>query len=96
MLPAPLAKAFYRDKQVLFDTKGTTVRAQRSKRPLPDILDQLFPNIDVGLEHLEEAVWFEHLKIEGTTIHQHPLGAQKNRPAIPIIFHSSALCELSP
>ena len=66
----------YRDKQVLFDTKGTTVRAPGSVRPLPELLDQLFASIEVGLEHLEEAVWFEHLKIEGTKIHQHPLASQ--------------------
>lgn len=67
----------YRDKQVLFDTTGTTVRAPGSQRPLPEVLEQLFANLAVGLEHLEEAVWFEHLTIDGTKIHQHPLAPQQ-------------------
>ena len=75
----------YRDKQVQFDTKGTTVRAPGSERPLPEQLDQLFANIEVGLEHLEEAVWFEHLKIEGTKVHQHPLAAQENPPDLEFV-----------
>jgi TnpA family transposase len=67
----------YRDKQTLFDTKGTTVRAPGSGRALPEVLEQLFANLKVGLEHLDEAVWFEHLKIDGTKIHQHPLAPQE-------------------
>ena len=69
-----------RDKQILFDTTGTTVRAPGSQRPLPEVLDQLCANIEVGLEHLEEAVWFEHLKVDGTKIHQHPLAAEEPLP----------------
>ncbi len=67
----------YRDKQVLFDTTGSTVRAPGSQRSLPEVLEQLFANLEVGLEHLDEAVWFEHLKIDGTKIHQHPLAPQE-------------------
>ena len=67
----------YRDKQILFDTTGTTVRAPGSSRSLLDLLEQLFANLEVGLEHLDEAVWFEHLKIDGTKIHQHPLAPQE-------------------
>jgi hypothetical protein len=67
----------YREKQVLFDTQGTTVRAPGSQRPLPEVLEQLLANLAVGLEHLDEAVWFEHLTIDGTKIHQHPLAPQK-------------------
>jgi TnpA family transposase len=67
----------YRDTQVLFDTSGSTVRAPGSQRALPELLEQLFANLEVGLEHLDEAVWFEHLKIEGTKIHQHPLAPQE-------------------
>jgi hypothetical protein len=37
----------------------------------------LFANLEVGLEHLDEAVWFEHLKSDGTKIHQHPLAPQE-------------------
>src|SRR6202453_2912351 len=71
----------YRDKQILFDTTGTTVRAPGSQRLLPDVLEQLFANLEVGLEHLDEAVWFEHVKIDGTKIHQHPLAPQE-APAV--------------
>jgi TnpA family transposase len=67
----------YRDKQMLFDTAGTTVRAPGSQRPLPEVLEQLFATMEVGLDHLDEAVWFEHLKIDGTKIHQHPLAPQE-------------------
>jgi Domain of unknown function (DUF4158)/Tn3 transposase DDE domain len=67
----------YRDKQILFDTTGTSVRAPGSQRLLPEVLEQLFANLEVGLEHLDEAVWFEHLKIDGTKIHQHPLAPQE-------------------
>jgi TnpA family transposase len=67
----------YREKQVLFDTTGTTVRAPGSQRLLPEVLAQLFANLEVGLEHLDEAVWFEHVKIDGTKIHQHPLAPQE-------------------
>ena len=67
----------YREKQVLFDTTGTTVRAPGSQRVLPEVLEQLFANLEVGLEHLDEAVWFEHIKIDGTKIHQHPLAPQE-------------------
>ena len=35
----------YRDKQVLFDTTGTTVRAPGSQRLLPEVLEQLFANL---------------------------------------------------
>ena len=70
----------YRDKQILFDTTGTTVRAPGSQRPLPEMLDHLCANIEVGLEHLEEAVWFEHLKVDGNKIHQHPLAAEEALP----------------
>jgi TnpA family transposase len=66
----------YRDKQVLFDTTGTSVRAPGSQRRLPEVLEQLFANLEVGFEHLDEAVWFEHLKIDGTKIHQHSLAPQ--------------------
>jgi hypothetical protein len=66
----------YREKQVLFDTTGTTVRAPGSQRLLPEVFEQLFANLEVGLEHLDEAVWFEHVKIDGTKIHQHPLAPQ--------------------
>ena len=75
----------YRDKQVLFDTTGTTVRAPGSQRPQPEVLEQLFATMEVGLEHLDEAVWFEHLKIDGTKIHQHPLAPQE----APAALHSS-------
>ena len=67
----------YREKQVLFDTAGTTVRSPGSQRLLPEVLEQLFANLQVGLEHLDEAVWFEHLKIDGTKIHAHPLAPQE-------------------
>jgi hypothetical protein len=71
----------YRDKQVLFqvlfDTTGTTVGSPGSQRVLPDVLEQLFANLQVGLEHVDEAVWFEHLKIDGTKIHAHPLAPQE-------------------
>jgi TnpA family transposase len=70
----------YRDKEILFDTTGTTVRAPGCQRPLPELLDQLCANIEVGLEHLDEAVWFEHLRIDGTKIHQHPLAPQETPP----------------
>ena len=43
---------------------------------------QLFANLQAGLEHLDEAVWFEHLKIDGTKIHQHPLTPQKTPEGI--------------
>jgi hypothetical protein len=72
----------YRDKQILFDTAGTTVRAPGSQRPLPEVLEQLFATMEVGLDHLDEAVWFEHLKIDGTKIHQHPLAPQEAPPEL--------------
>ncbi|HEY6465828.1 MAG TPA: hypothetical protein VIY69_07545 [Candidatus Acidoferrales bacterium] len=67
----------YREKQVLFDTSGTTVRAPGSQRALPEVFEQLFANLEVGLEHFDGAVWFEHVKIDGTKIHQHPLASQE-------------------
>ena len=70
----------YRAKKTLFDTTGTTVRAPGSQKPLPELLSQLCANIQVGLEHLEEAVWFEHLQIDGTKVHQHPLSPQNKDP----------------
>ena len=75
----------YRDKRILFDTTGTTVRAPGSQRPLPEVLEQLFATMEVGLEHLDEAVWFEHLKIDGTKIHQHPLAPQEAPPELESI-----------
>ena len=70
----------YRDKEILFDTTGTIVRAPGCQRPLPELLDQLCANIEVGLEQLDEALWFEHLRIDGTKIHQHPLAQQETPP----------------
>jgi TnpA family transposase len=75
----------YRDKQILFDATGTTVRAPGSQRLLPEVLEQLFANLEVGFEHLDEAVWFEHLKIDGTKIHQHPLAPQETPPELESI-----------
>jgi hypothetical protein len=40
------------------------------QRVLPEVLKQLFANLEVGLEHLHEAVCFEQ-------IHQHPLAPQE-------------------
>ena len=75
----------YRDKRILFDTTGTTVRAPGSQQALPEVLEQLFANLEVGLEHLDEAVWFEHVKIDGTKIHQHPLAPQEALPELESI-----------
>jgi hypothetical protein len=62
----------------LFDLKGTNVRAPGGQQPLTETLDRRFATIEVGLEHLEEAEWFEHLKIEKSKIDQHPLAPQVN------------------
>jgi hypothetical protein len=64
------------------DREQPPVRAPGSQLASPEMLDQLCANIEVGLEHLEEAVSFEHLKIEGTKIHQHPLAAEESLPAL--------------
>jgi len=59
---------------VLFDSSGTTVRASGSGRNPAEFLDQLCAQLEVALEYVAEAVWFEDLEIEGTKIHQHRLG----------------------
>jgi hypothetical protein len=64
----------YRSPQVLFDSGGTTVRAPGSERNPAEFLDQLCAQLEVALEYVDEAVWFEDLEIEGTKIHQHRLG----------------------
>jgi hypothetical protein len=50
------------------------VRASGSQRLLPE---QLVANLEIGLEHLDDVVWFEHLKIDGTKIHQRLLALQE-------------------
>jgi TnpA family transposase len=64
----------YRSPAALFDSSGTTVRAPGSQRDPVEFLDQLCAQLEVALEDVAEAVWFEHLEIDGTKIHQHRLG----------------------
>jgi TnpA family transposase len=52
------------------------VRAPGSARAAPEFLDQLCAHLEVALENLDEAIWFQDLKIDGTKIHQYPLGPQ--------------------
>ena len=63
---------------MLFNLEGTSVRAPGSARTAPDFLAQLCTQLQVALENLDEAVGFQDLKIDGTKIHQHPLGPQLN------------------
>jgi TnpA family transposase len=66
----------YRSRDALFNLEGTTVRAPGSARAAPEFLDQLCAHLEVALENLDEAISFQDLKIDGTKIHQHPLGPQ--------------------
>ena len=68
----------YRSRDMLFNLEGTSVRAPGSARNAPDFLAQLCTQLQVALENLDEAVGFQDLKIDGTKIHQHPLGPQLN------------------
>ena len=52
------------------------MRAPGSARAAPEFLDQLCAHLEVALENLDEAIWFQDLKIDGTKIHQYPLGPQ--------------------
>ena len=66
----------YRSRDMLFSLEGTTVRAPGSSRTASDFLAHLCTQLEAGLENLDEAVCFEDLKVDGTKIHQHPLGPQ--------------------
>jgi len=73
----------FRSPIVMFDRRGTTVRAPGSERDPVEFLDQLCAQIEVALEYVAEAVWFEELDIEGTKIHQHRLGLHDTPPDLP-------------
>src|ERR1017187_253322 len=73
----------FRSPKVLFDRRGTTVRAPGSERDPVEFLDQLCAQLEVALEYVAEAVWFEELDIEATKIHQHRLGPHDTPPDLP-------------
>ena len=73
----------FRSPRVLFDSSGTSVRAPGSERDPVEFLDQLCAQLEVALEHVAEAVWFEDLEIEGTKVHQHRLGPHDTPPDLP-------------
>jgi hypothetical protein len=73
----------FRSPKVLFDRRGTTVRAPGSERDPVEFLDQLCAQLEVALEYVAEAVWFQELDIEGTKIHQHRLGPHDTPPDLP-------------
>ena len=66
----------YRSRETSFNLAGTTVRAPGSARATPEFFAQLCAHLEVALENLDEAIWFQDLKIERTKIHHHPLGPQ--------------------
>ena len=72
----------FRSPEVLFDQRGTTVRAPGSTRDPDQFLDQLCAQLEVALEHVAEAIEFEDLEIEGTKIHQHRLAAHDTPPEL--------------
>jgi hypothetical protein len=69
----------YRSRDALFNLESTTVRAPGSARTAPEFLDQLCAHLEVALENLDEAIWFQDLKIDGTKIRQHPWGPKSPR-----------------
>ena len=73
----------FRSPKVMFDRRSTTVLAPGSERDPVEFLDQLCAQLEVALEYVAEAVWFEELEIEGTKIHQHRLGPHDTPPALP-------------
>jgi TnpA family transposase len=73
----------FRSPRVLFDGSGTSVRAPGSGRDPVEFLEQLCAQIEVALENVAEAVWFEELEIEGTKIHQHRLGPHDTPAGLP-------------
>ena len=82
----------YRSPCDLFDSSGTTVRAPGSDRDPVEFLNQLCAQLEVALEYVAEAVWFEELEVEGTKIHQHRLGPHDtpyDLPAVRDAMHAS-------
>ncbi|MGH8322905.1 MAG: Tn3 family transposase, partial [Steroidobacteraceae bacterium] len=75
----------YRAPRELFDSSGTTVRAAGSKRDPVEFLDQLCAQLEVALEYVAEAVWFEELEVDGTKIHQHRLGPHDTPYDLPAV-----------
>src|ERR1700730_8744444 len=88
--PDPAPGKPIRAAQSLLPICPSHVRQQRHDRSGPgserdpvEFLDQLCAQLEVALEYVAEAVWFDELEIDGTKIHQHRLGPHDTPPELP-------------